>query len=94
MTYCLSFIRKYFLLTLFATVWLNLPVVAIAAIIDEIARDFKSISGYVVMSSEDEYIIDLDDTKGIAMGDIFTVVKPGKKIVHPVTGKVLGTLSG
>ena len=92
MFYCLSFIRKYFLLPLFATVWLNLPAIAIAAIIDEIARDFKPISGYVVMSSQDEYIIDLDDTKGIVMGDIFTVVKPGKKIVHPKTGKVLGTL--
>ena len=92
MSDCLPFLRKYFLVTLIAATWLIPPSMASSAVIDEIARDFKPISGYVVMSSEDEYIIDLDDTKGVERGDIFSVVKPGKKIVHPVTGKVLGTL--
>ncbi len=92
MSYRLSFLQKYFLMTLLVAVSLTFPASANSAIIDEIARDFKPLSGYVVMSSEDEYIIDLDDTKGVAMGDIFSVVKPGKQIVHPVTGKVLGTL--
>jgi hypothetical protein len=63
-----------------------------AAVIDEIATDFKPLSGYVVMTSEGEYIIDLDNTKGVVTGDLFSVVTTGKKIVHPVTGKVLGTL--
>ena len=63
-----------------------------AAVIDDITRDFEPISGYIVMSDGDEFIIDLDDTQGIASGDIFSVIKPGKKIVHPVTKKVLGTL--
>jgi hypothetical protein len=63
-----------------------------AAVIDDIARDFKSISGYVVMAEGDEYIIDLDQTHGISTGDIFSVIAPGKKIIHPVTQKVLGSL--
>jgi hypothetical protein len=63
-----------------------------AAVVDDIAKDFEPISGYVVMREGDEYIIDLDDTHGIATGDIFSVIAPGKKIVHPVTRKVLGTL--
>ena len=63
-----------------------------AGVVDDIAGDFKPISGYLVMSEGDEYIIDLDHTHGISTGDIFSVLAPGKKIVHPVTQKVLGTL--
>jgi len=63
-----------------------------AAVIDDITQDFEPISGYVVMSDGGEFIIDLDDTQGIAPGDIFSVISPGKKIVHPVTKKVLGSL--
>ena len=69
-------------------IWLT----ADAAVINDMAEDFKPLSGYVVMASEGEYIIDLDADQGVAMGDIFSVVAPGRKIVHPVTGKVLGTL--
>ncbi|UCF91198.1 MAG: hypothetical protein JSW39_23450 [Desulfobacterales bacterium] len=63
-----------------------------AAVIEEIARDFKPLAGYVVMVQDEEYIIDLDETQGVALGHIFSVVKPGKPMVHPVTQKVLGTL--
>lgn len=67
-------------------------IAAHAAVIDEIATDFKPVSGYVVMTEGDEYVIDLDNTSGISTGDIFSVITPGKNIVHPVTQKVLGTL--
>jgi hypothetical protein len=63
-----------------------------AGVVDDIAGDFKPVSGYLVMPEGDEYIIDLDNTHGISTGDIFSVLAPGKKIVHPVTQKVLGTL--
>jgi hypothetical protein len=63
-----------------------------AGVVDDIAGDFKPVSGYLVMPEGDEYIIDLDKTHGISTGDIFSVLAPGKKIVHPVTQKVLGTL--
>ena len=71
---------------------LVLPLPAQAAVMDEVVRDFKPISGYVIMEAEGEYLIDLDASKGIATGDLFSVIKPGEKITHPVTGKVLGTL--
>jgi hypothetical protein len=57
-----------------------------------VVGDFTPISGYVIMEAEGEYLIDLDASKGISAGDLFSVIKPGKKITHPVTGKVLGTL--
>jgi hypothetical protein len=63
-----------------------------AAVIDQVLKDFTPISGYVVMAAEGEYLIDLDASKGVSTGDLFSVIKAEKKITHPVTGKVLGTL--
>ncbi len=59
---------------------------------DDIARDFAPLSGYVVMPADGEFLIDRGGADGIAAGDLFSVVRPGEQIVHPVTGKVLGTL--
>ena len=63
-----------------------------ADVVADITADFKPVAGYVVMSEGDEFIIDLDKTHGVSPGDIFSVIAPGKKIVHPVTQKVLGSL--
>jgi hypothetical protein len=63
-----------------------------AGVIEEIAKDFKPVSGYVVIVTSEEFLIDLDASSGISAGDLFSVMEPGKKITHPVTGKVLGTL--
>jgi hypothetical protein len=85
-----TFLRNQLLMGIFFII--GHVIAANAAVIDEITKDFEPISGYVVMSDGGEFIIDLDDTQGISTGDIFSVIKPGKKIVHPVTKKVLGTL--
>ncbi len=70
-----------------------LPAAGLAADLPgEIARDFQPVSGYLVMPIGEEYIIDLDAAKGIREGDLFAVVKPGEKVVHPVTKEVLGAL--
>jgi len=63
-----------------------------AVVIDNVADDFKPVSGYIIMETNGEYIVDLDASKGILSGDLFSVVQPGKKIIHPVSGKILGTL--
>lgn len=65
---------------------------ATATVVDEIAEDFKPISGMVVMASNGEYIIDVDESNGVIIGDLFSVLTAGKKIIHPRSGKVLGTL--
>ena len=81
---------RIFMLSAFiiAATWLP----AMADVLDKVAGDFKPLSGYVVMVKDGGYIIDLDASKGILSGDLFSVVKPGKKIIHPVSGKILGTL--
>jgi hypothetical protein len=65
---------------------------ALAAVEDDIAHDFGPLAGYVVMEENGEFIIDLDASHGMRLGDIFAVVGAGKEIVHPVTQKVLGKL--
>lgn len=59
---------------------------------DKIARDFSSISGYLVRQAGEEYIIDLDASNGITPGDVFSISSKDKEIIHPVTGKVIGYL--
>lgn len=62
------------------------------ASVDAVAKDFKDLSGVVIMPVQDEFIIDQDASNGVVAGDLFSVIQTGTKIVHPVTNKVLGTL--
>ncbi|GAB4365051.1 MAG: hypothetical protein Kow00128_07280 [Deltaproteobacteria bacterium] len=63
-----------------------------AAVLDDLARDFSPVSGVVVQPAEGGFLIDRTAADGIDIGDLFSVVERGEKIVHPVTGKELGTL--
>jgi len=58
---------------------------------EQVVSDFKPLSGHVVQSSGDDYLIDLGIGQGVVAGDLFRVVGPGKAITHPITGKLLGT---
>jgi hypothetical protein len=60
--------------------------------IDQLEKDFSPVSGYVVMAAGSEFIIDLDSSQGVTVGDLFSVVEKGGDIVHPVTKKVIGSL--
>lgn len=82
--------KRLLLIILFLT-----PVTAVAEIPAQLAQDFAPLSGYVVMPmTADEYLIDLDASKGVQTGDLFSIVRKGKKITHPVTGEIIGTLDG
>jgi hypothetical protein len=82
--------RRIFGLLLLSLLGIVTP--ALAAGIDDISKDFKPLSGYVIMPVQGEFLLDLDAGKGVAVGDLFSIVKPGEKIVHPVTKEVLGSL--
>ncbi len=60
--------------------------------LDDLKRDFKSLTGVVIMPAGNEFLVDLDAEQGLAVGDLMAVVEPGEKIIHPVTKEVLGTL--
>lgn len=82
--------RRIFGLSVLSLLVIVAPV--FAADIDAIGKDFEPLSGYVIMPVQGEFLIDLDAGKGVAAGDLFSVVKPGEKIIHPVTKEVLGSL--
>lgn len=65
-----------------------------AGTLEEIVQDLQPVPGYVVLPVQDEFLIDLAASHGVASGDLFSVVAPGEPITHPVTGKLLGTLDG
>lgn len=66
---------------------------ASGATITEVAtRDLAPASGVVVAVKGNEVIIDLDAADGLRPGDLVSVLGEGAKLIHPVTGKVIGTL--
>lgn len=79
-------------LNLLLLLLLGLPITVNAELPSQVEQDFSVISGYVVMSVSDEYVVDLDDRDHLNEGDILTVVAPGKKIYHPVTQEVIGSV--
>lgn len=73
--------------------FLLLAAAAIAAPpVAEVARDFQSLPGVVLARSNGEFLLDLDAGRGVAPGDLFAVIEPGEKIVHPRSGEVVGSL--
>ncbi len=85
--------KQKFRIGLMLLMLLALGIPARAAVVDEsLKRDFKAVDGYVVSLMGGEYLIDLDATSRLAVGDIFAVIQPGEKIMHPVTKKVVGTV--
>ncbi|HEX9777007.1 MAG TPA: VCBS repeat-containing protein [Geopsychrobacteraceae bacterium] len=68
------------------------PLTALAALPQQITDDFSPLSGYLIMPVGDEYLVDLDASDRLRVGDILTLVVPGEKVIHPVTKEVLGSL--
>jgi hypothetical protein len=58
----------------------------------QVELDFAVLSGTVIMPVDGEYLIDLDDRDNLHEGDILTLVAPGKKIFHPQTKELIGTV--
>nr|WP_320049085.1 hypothetical protein [uncultured Desulfuromonas sp.] len=74
---------------LISLVW---TVSAWASLTEQLNQDFSTVDGYVVMATGADYILDVDSSQGVSSGDLFSVVSSGDKIVHPVTGEVIGSL--
>ena len=83
----MKFIVKLVLLLLICC-----PMAALAELPEQVQSDFSVLASVVVMPINNEYIVDLDDRDNLHVGDIFTLVKPGRNIFHPVTKEVIGTV--
>jgi len=80
-------ILKLFLLVLFCC-----PAVALAELPELVQSDFAVLEGVVVMPINDEYIVTLEDRDDLHIGDILTLVNPGKKVFHPETKELIGSI--
>jgi TolB-like protein len=56
-----------------------------------IYNELPLVEGYVVSIDGDQVYIDLGTSKGIRKGSKCVVFREGEKIVHPVTGEILGS---
>lgn len=70
----------------------TVPAFSQAPLPQQLREDFKPLNGIIIMPVGEEYLIDLDAGKGLVEGDLFSVVEPGERVVHPQTGEVLGSL--
>lgn len=61
------------------------------AVAAQIFNDLPLYEGYVVMVENDTIMIDLGLNHHIRKGTRVIAFRPGKEIVHPVTGKLLGS---
>ncbi len=57
----------------------------------DIYNELPIVEGYVVNQDQDLFYIDIGSEKGIRKGSKCVVFREGEKILHPVTGEVLGT---
>ena len=80
---------------LLAILLLMIPSTVLAELPTQLEKDFAPLDGYVVMPmGANDYLIDLDASKGVRTGDIFSIIRPGEKITHPISGEIIGNLDG
>ncbi len=68
------------------------PLIALAEIPDQLKKDFSPITGAIIMPIGDEYLINLDGSVNLHVGDILTLVMAGEKVIDPQTKQVIGTI--
>lgn len=59
---------------------------------EEVAKDLAVKPGYLVAPVGDMWLIDADAGAGVQVGDLFTIVRKGDPIIHPVTKELIGNL--
>jgi hypothetical protein len=71
---------------------LFLPLTLFAQIPEQLKKDFSPIAGAIIMPIGEEYLINLDASVNLHVGDILTLVMAGEKIFDPQTKQVIGTI--
>ena len=63
-----------------------------ATLSESLAKDFSPISGYILKSNKKACYIDLGTNKGGKSGDLYAVISPGEKLIHPKTNQVISII--
>lgn len=85
-------IRNQFLAVCSVLLLSIVPTDGFAVDISRVVSDFAVKNGVVVLTRDDDAVIDLDASDGVVTGDLFTIFEPGESLVHPDTGQTIGTL--
>jgi hypothetical protein len=68
------------------------PTVVIAGVITDVANYFKPANGVLIAKQGDDYIVNLDASTGVMVGDLLSIVSPGEELIDPASGVPLGSL--
>ena len=68
------------------------PISGINRVVRQIDSQFPLAEGYVITLVDDELILDLKLGQSVKQGDRLKLIRYGKKLKHPVSGKDLGRL--
>ncbi len=72
--------------------YLFLASISQAALPPEIRQDLSPLTALVIGLDKDTVILDKGRSQGVRPGDLFTIYRKGKPVIHPETKKVLGYL--
>jgi len=71
---------------------LILPTAGFAGVISDVTNYFKPANGVLIAIQGDDYIVNLDASAGVMVGDLLSIVTPGEKLIDPASGAILGSL--
>jgi hypothetical protein len=78
--------------TLLLSMVLIWPTVGWTGGITDVTNYFKPANGLLAAIQGDDYIVNLDASSGVMVGDLLSIVTPGEELVDPSSGAVLGSL--
>ena len=68
------------------------PTAGRAGVISDVTNYFKPVNGVLIAIQGDDYIVNLDASAGVMVGDLLSIVTPGEKLIDPASGAILGSL--
>jgi len=87
--------RITYLIVLVALLIPKIGVASSSSILDSLVQRLSPVEGMILGNTHGNLLIlDIGREKGIKPGDLFSVYRPGKTIVHPVTGKKITLWDG
>lgn len=63
-----------------------------AGIVNDVGSYFSPATGSLVAIQGDDYLISLDASAGVMVGDLLSIVTPGEELIDPASGAILGNI--
>ena len=80
------------LITLLLSMVLIWPTMGWAGGITDVTNYFKPANGLLAAIQGDDYVVTMDASAGVMVGDLLSIVTPGEELIDPSSGAILGSL--